>query len=104
MILVGKRLLLRYESGLEVQATYHSASSMTWEALAGPAKGTRGTENITTAEVAPQVFFVSWVEKSGTTVSNVIDLVHSRVSAFVTFETPEGRQSVFDKGTLAQGP
>lgn len=103
MTFVGKRVSLRYESGLEVVADYKSATEMAWEALTGPSKGSKGTETIFAAEVAPNVFFISWLEKDkGISVSNVLDLRNLRVTGFVTFDSPQGRQSFFDKGTVAE--
>jgi len=103
MTFIGKRVSLRYESGLEVVADYRSSSEMTWEALTGPSKGTKGTETIYAAEVAPSVFFINWLEKDKEiSVSNVLDLQTFRVTAFVTFGSPQGRQSFFDKGTIVE--
>ena len=102
MNLIGKKLLFLYKSGLQVIGDYSTPTEVSWEALTGPAKGTRGTESVHTAEVARNIFFVSWVEKSGTTVSQVLDLDRFVVTAFVTFDTPQGRQSMFDTGTLTE--
>lgn len=52
------------------------------------------------AEVAPGIFFVSWMETSGTTVGQILDLNALRVSAFVTYAAESGRQSLFDVGTI----
>ena len=102
MNLIGKKLLFNYESGLQVIGHYSTQTEVSWEALTGPSKGSTGTESVQTAEVAPNIFFVNWIEKSGTTVSQVLDLDKLIVTAFVTFDTPQGRQSMFDKGTLTE--
>ena len=102
MKLIGKKLLFHYESGLQVIGHYSSPTEVSWEALTGPAKGSTGTESVHMAEIAPSLFFVSWIEKSGTTVSQVLDLNEMVVTGFVTFDTPQGRQSIFDKGTLTE--
>ena len=102
MDLIGKKFLFQYESGLQVIGDYSSPTEVSWEALSGPAKGSKGTESANTAEIAPNIFFVSWIEKSGTTVSQVLDLDKLVVTAFVTFDTPQGRQSMFDTGTLTE--
>ena len=102
MRLLGKRLLFNYESGLQVKGHYSSSTEVSWEALTGPAKGSRGKESVDVAEVAPNIFFVNWIEEAGTTVSQVLDIDRLVVTAFVTFETPQRRQSMFDKGTLTQ--
>ena len=103
MKLIGKNLLFQYESGLQVIGRYSSPTEVSWEALTGPAKGSKGTESVVMAEIAPNIFFVNWIEKSGTTVSQTLDLEKLVVTAFVTFDTPQGRQSMFDKGTLTEG-
>jgi phenolic acid decarboxylase len=102
MSFVGKSLHFRYASGLEVTGHYATASDLTWEALTGPSKGSKGTEKVHAQEVAPKVFFISWLEKSGTSVSQVLDLNQMKVTAFVTFEGGNGRQSMFDHGTLTE--
>jgi phenolic acid decarboxylase len=102
MTLPGKTFFYRYESGLEVTGHFKSATALDWEALTGPARGTKGTEAIHTLEVTPNVFFVSWLESSGTTVSQVLDLGRGRVAAFVTYDAGEGRRSSFDTGTVVE--
>jgi len=103
MAFIGKKILLRYESGLDVVAEYKTATEMTWKAMSGAAKGSSSTEEIYAAEVAPDVFFISWLEKEkGISVSNVIDFANKKVTAFVTFESAQGRQSFFDKGTVVE--
>ncbi len=102
MNFIGRKIVIRYESGLEVKAHYKSATELTWEALTGPSKGTSGNETIHASEVAPNVFFISWLENNGVSVSNVLDLNNSRMTAFVTFDTGKGRQSFFDTGVTEE--
>jgi phenolic acid decarboxylase len=102
MNFIGRKVIVRYESGLEVKAHYQSATELTWEALTGPSKGTSGSETIHASEVAPNVFFISWLENNGVSVSNVLDLNNSRMTAFVTFDAGNGRQSFFDKGVIEE--
>jgi hypothetical protein len=102
MNFVGRKIIIRYESGLEVKAHYLSATELTWEALTSPSKGTSGAETIYSSEVAPDVFFISWLENNGVSVSNVLDLNNRRMTAFVTFDAGKGRQSFFDKGAVEE--
>jgi MoaF-like len=102
MNFVGRKFHFHYASGLEVKGHYRTASELSWEVLSGPEKGSSGAEKIYAQEVAPNVFFVSWLEKSGTSVSQVLDLNKLQVVAFVTFDAGSGRQSMFDKGTLTE--
>src|SRR5499426_430748 len=102
MNFIGRKIIIRYESGLEVKAHYKSATELTWEALTGPSKGMSGNETIFSSEVAPNVFFISWLENDGISVSNVLDLNNSRMTAFLTFDMGKGRQSFFDKGIIEE--
>lgn len=38
------------------------------------------------------MFFVSWIEKDGTTVSQIIDLEKKTVEAFLTFDDAKGKR------------
>ena len=67
----------------------------------GPAAGRSDTESIQVATVGEDIHFVCWVEKSGVTVSQVIDLPARRVVSFVTYDTPDGRRGVLDRGSIA---
>jgi phenolic acid decarboxylase len=102
MNFIGRKIIIRYESGLEVKAHYKSATELTWEALTGPSKWTSGNETIYSSEVAPNVFFINWLENNGISVSNVLDLNNRRMTAFVTFDAGKGRQSFFDKGVVEE--
>jgi hypothetical protein len=62
----------------------------------------KGAEKIYADEVASNVFFISWLEKTGVSVSQVLDLGRSRVTAFVTYSTDQGRISLFDKGSITE--
>ena len=98
----GKKILLHYENGLEIKGNYKSSTELHWEALSGPAKGEHGTEKIQTIEIAPDIFFINWLEKSGITVSQVLDFSKSTVSAFITYNSGAGRQSTLEKGTFTE--
>lgn len=104
MSFVGKTIVISYDSGLRIQAHYRSDTELTWRALTGPEQGQEGTEEIHAAEVAPDVFFISWLESSGVSVSNVLDFQSKVVFAFVTFDAGGFRQAAFDKGTLQERP
>jgi hypothetical protein len=101
--LAGKSFLLIYPTGLRIVGRY-AEDSVTWKALTGPAAGTSGVETAYTQEVAPGIFFVSWAERSGTTMSQVLDLNTNNVTAFVTFAGDGGRQTLFLQGSMTEVP
>jgi hypothetical protein len=45
-------------------------------------------------------FFVNWIEASGTTVSQVLDLDAGHVVSFVTYTAGGTRQGTLDRGAL----
>ncbi|MCI0444169.1 phenolic acid decarboxylase [bacterium] len=101
MKFVGKRILLHYENGLEIIGEYKIAE-VSWEALSGPAKGMKGTENIQALEVGSDIFFINWLESSGTSVSQILDFNNSTMVAFITYDSDKGRQQTLGKGTFSE--
>lgn len=93
--LIGNRFVLRYRSGLVVEASYPAANQFVWKGVEGS-----GSENASIEEIAPGVFFVSWLQKNRTSVSNVINLNANTVNAFVTYPGANGRESMSDAGTV----
>jgi phenolic acid decarboxylase len=100
MSLEGRKLIYSYRSGLKVEGEFLSGSRVGWRALTGPAAGKSGTEAASIAELRPGLWFVSWVEGSGTTVSQTLDLEAMTVASFVTFDAGGTRRGMFDTGTL----
>ena len=99
MTLHGKTLTLKYESGLIVRGRY-TADSVSWEAVSGPAKGSRGTERTYVYALSQNRFFVNWLEASGTTVSQILDFDASQVLSFVTYTAAGTRQATLDRGAI----
>jgi hypothetical protein len=99
MTLHGKTLTLEYESGLIVRGRY-TADSVSWEALSGPAKGSRGTERTYVYALSQNRFFVNWIEASGTTVSQILDFDAGQVLSFVTYTAGGTRQATLDRGAI----
>jgi MoaF N-terminal domain len=96
----GKKVHITYPSGLEVEAEYVSPQKVRWTAIAGPPAGTSGENEMHSAEVATDVYFLNWIEDNGIAVSQVLDLEHEKVTTFVTFDTPDGRRSSFQEGRV----
>jgi hypothetical protein len=102
MTLSGKRVLMQYPNGLEIQNHYLSPDSLEWEIMSGPSKGEKGIETTHTVEIAPRIFFVSWLERSGTTVSHVIDFNKSQATVFVTIGVWKERKIIFGQGAFKE--
>lgn len=102
MKFVGKKILLHYENGPEVIGDYTSSTEVNWEALSGPAKGMKGSERIQAVEVASDIYFINWLESSGTSVSQILDFNTSTMVAFTTYDSDKGRQQTLGKGTFRE--
>ncbi len=100
MNLSGRAFIYRYASGLEVLGRFLDGDKVAWETRSGPSAGQSGTEHASITEIRPGLFFASWVETSGVTVSQVLDLDRQRVLSFVSFDTPAGRRAASDEGVL----
>lgn len=68
------QFLFNYEGGSVYRLTVKDAKSLSWECIKGPEKGAQGIEKSERFKVADKIYFVSWVEKTGTQVSRVINL------------------------------
>lgn len=101
MTLFGRRFSLKYDNHMEIAGRYRDGA-VDWEGLFGPGKGKTGTEKTHTKEVAPGVFFVSWLEATGVTVSQILDLNTMRVSGFVTWPVGNERESMFADGEIRE--
>jgi hypothetical protein len=52
----------------------NDANSLSWACIQGPEKGANGIEKPDRLKVEDKIYFVSWVEKTGIHVSQVINL------------------------------
>ncbi|MDX2524592.1 MoaF-related domain-containing protein [Streptomyces europaeiscabiei] len=97
----GKTFVFRVDNGVVFRNTYAAdGTTLHYEAVEGPTKGSEETVTLHTAEVAPGLFMVGWVEKSGMTVTHLLNLDALTVHAFWTYETGDGRVAELHTGTL----
>lgn len=103
--LQGKKLDLNYTSGDHYIVTVLSETQLNWLSIGTSDGGpTTETEAYTVREVGQDVYFVSWMEQSGMTVSEVIDLKQGKVYATITWADgtkANGRDSVAIEGTAS---
>lgn len=87
----GHTYRLTLDNGTVLRNTYsEDGKTLNWVGLAGPLKGKSGEEDLQVRKVRQGVYFVSWVEDSGVTVSHVMDLPRRSVDIFWTFGTEDG--------------
>lgn len=106
--LQGKTLDLNYTSGDHYHVTVLSDTQLRWQSLGvsdgGPAAE---TEDYTVKQITDNTYFVSWMEQSGMTVSEVIDFGTRKVYATITWgdtTKANGRDSVTIEGTATVLP
>ena len=68
------RFLYQYEGGDIYRITVPDDTHMTWECVACPEPGTRAQETPDRFRIAEGIYFVSWLEASGVSVTQVVDL------------------------------
>nr|WP_298552776.1 hypothetical protein [uncultured Streptomyces sp.] len=72
------------------------------ETVTGPNTGASEDFALHAAEVAPVVFLLGWVEKSGMAVTHAMNLNTLTVHAFWSYYTPEGGIDELHVGTLKE--
>jgi phenolic acid decarboxylase len=68
------RFLFKYDGGSVYRVVVNDAHTLAWQCIQGAEKGAYGLEKPERFKVAEQIYFVSWTEKTGTQVSQVINL------------------------------
>lgn len=89
--LIGHKALLSYP-GLTANVKYLNDSTIHWKTTDEKDSVAEGTNRMVMKKIDGTKFFVSWIEKDGTTVSQVIDLEKKTVEAFLTFDDAKGKR------------
>ncbi|PYC76812.1 hypothetical protein C7C46_21785 [Streptomyces tateyamensis] len=98
----GRTYLFEVDNGAAFRNTYSAdGKRLRWEGL-GESAGQWLDVELHVAQVAPQIWFVSWTEDSGLTISHVMDLGAMTVRVFWTYEGEGGRVGELHTGRLQQ--
>ncbi len=89
--LIGHMATLSYP-GLTANIKYLNDSTIYWKTTDEKDSVAEGTNRMVMKKIDGTKFFVSWIEKDGTTVSQVIDLEKKTVEAFLTFDDAKGKR------------
>jgi phenolic acid decarboxylase len=92
------QFLYKYDGGSVYRLTVKDAKSMSWECINGSEKGANGIEKPERFKVADKIYFVSWVEKTGINVSQVIDLKQMKVYSTII----DGNERYILKGIITR--
>ncbi|MFI6731392.1 MoaF-related domain-containing protein [Nonomuraea sp. NPDC050451] len=98
----GQTFIFRVDNGVVFRNTYTAdGTGLHYETIEGPAKGAQETVELHAAEVVPGIFILGWVERSGMTISHVMNLNTHTVHAFWTYDPGQGRTGELHTGTLS---
>lgn len=89
--LIGHMATLSYP-GLTANVKYLNDSTIYWKTTDKKDSVAEGTNRMVMKKIDGTKFFVSWIEKDGTTVSQIIDLEKKTVEAFLTFDDAKGKR------------
>ena len=78
--------------GLTANVKYLNDSTIYWKTTDEKDSVAEGTNRMVMKKIDGTKFFVSWIEKDGTTVSQIIDLEKKTVEAFLTFDDAKGKR------------
>lgn len=89
--LIGHMATLSYP-GLTANVKYLNDSTIYWKTTDEKDSVAERTNRMVMKKIDGTKFFVSWIEKDGTTVSQIIDLEKKTVEAFLTFDDAKGKR------------
>lgn len=78
------QFLYRYEGGNVYRVFADNTTTLRWQCIEGDEAGAQGEEHPDRLQVRPDVFFVSWTEKTGIHVTQVLDFKSMRVYSTIT--------------------
>jgi len=89
--LIGHKATLSYPA-LTANVKYLNDSTIYWKTTDKKDSVAEGTNRMVVKKIDGTKFFVNWIEKDGTTVSQVIDVEKKTVEAFLTFDDAKGKR------------
>jgi len=92
------QFLYQYDGGSVYRVLVKDTKSMTWSCIKGPEQGASGIEQTDRFKVADKIYFASWVEKTGTNVTQVLNLNTMKVYSTIT----EGKERYVISGTIVR--
>lgn len=90
------RFLYQYTAGSTYRVTVNDSTHMQWECIQGPEKGASGVETPQRFKINSQIYYATWVEKTGVQVSQAIDFKHMKVYSTIT----DGKQRYVLEGNI----
>lgn len=89
--LIGHKATLSYP-GLTANVKYLNDSTIYWKTTDEKDSVAEETNRMVMKKIDGTMFFVNWIEKDGTTGSQVIDVEKKTVEAFLTLDDAKGKR------------
>jgi phenolic acid decarboxylase len=71
--LAGHRFEQIYDNGVTYLISFECERTLRWEVVAGPEAGQAATELYDSVQIAPNIYFITWLEEGGAVISQVAD-------------------------------
>jgi phenolic acid decarboxylase len=95
--LIGKKLEYNYGENIYL-VSFKTNKKLHWKCIQGEEKGKEATETYATQRLNNNTLFISWIEKEGLGVSQVINLKEKSIHTFLKID----RKIVTLSGTIRQ--
>ena len=103
LAIFGKKATYKF-TPFTVIETFLNDSTLHWEMTNSKGVVAEAYEKVSFKQLSENLYFTSWIEKSGFTVSQIIDTKNDTVKAFCTFEDEKSlrgkRSSMFLDGKI----
>ena len=71
--LAGHRFEQVYENGVTYLISFQCERTLGWEIITGPDAGHAATRFYDSVQIAPNIYFITWLEEEGVVISQVAD-------------------------------
>lgn len=94
--LIGQKAEVAFEMGYRFRLHYIDAKTMEWTSLNKDTYGEVETETIYTHDIGDGLINVNWIEKTGVSVTHIIDLNKNTVFGYMSWDedTAYGHRAV----------
>jgi len=82
--LIGYKAVLTYPD-FTAEVEYLTDSTLHWKTTTTKGTVAEGTEKVFLKKLNESQFFINWIEESGLTISQVIDMKNNNVTSFASF-------------------
>lgn len=101
--LIGRKGVIEYyDTKVRAEVYYQTETELHWEVVYEDGKEASGDESVNYERLSDDLHFLNWIEKDGTTISQVINTRTGGVKTFWSFSEEEsirgGRSSMFLDG------